>query len=87
MDKKEINKNKMIKEKSYKSANVINNNIPLGDLKRSPDDYFSKTLVFIDAGFLSKLSKYFGGGKYPLLQLKGKVYNNLELLYSNLELT
>lgn len=23
-----------------------------------------ETLVFIDAGFLSKLSKYFGGGEY-----------------------
>ena len=57
-------KNKMIKEKIYKSANVVNNNILPGDLKRSPDDYFSKTLIFIDAGFLSKLSKYFGGGKY-----------------------
>ncbi|MBU1203877.1 MAG: hypothetical protein KKG60_02290 [Nanoarchaeota archaeon] len=23
-----------------------------------------ETIVFIDAGFLSKLSRYFGGGKY-----------------------
>lgn len=54
----------MDKEKVFKPANVSTNNIHPGDLKRSPDDCFSKTLVFIDAGFLSKLSKYFGGGKY-----------------------
>lgn len=36
-----------------------------GDLQRSPDEfYMEETLVFIDAGFLSKLSKYFGKGKY-----------------------
>lgn len=36
-----------------------------GDLKGSPDDYLQEeTLVFIDAGFLSKLSRYFGKGKH-----------------------
>ncbi|MBU3923341.1 MAG: hypothetical protein KJ592_00320, partial [Nanoarchaeota archaeon] len=33
--------------------------------KSSPDESFSeKTLVFIDAGFLSKISKQLGNGKY-----------------------
>ena len=54
----------MINKKVYKPVNVDSDNIHPGDLKRSPDDYFSKILVFIDAGFLSKLSKYFGSGKY-----------------------
>jgi len=51
-------------QKVYKAGDSGSNNIHPGDLKRSPDDYFSKTVVFIDAGFLSKLSKYFGGGRY-----------------------
>jgi len=54
-----------MKEKVYKPEGFSRTNMLPGDLKRSPDDYFSEnTLVFVDAGFLSKLSKYFGNGKY-----------------------
>lgn len=60
-----------MKQKFYKSANVGNNNILPNDLKRSSDDSFYKALVFIDAGFLSKLSKYSGGGKYLRYDLIG----------------
>ena len=36
-----------------------------GDPQGLPDEfYMEETLVFIDGGFLSKLSKYFGEGKY-----------------------
>ncbi len=31
-----------------------------------------KTLVFIDAGFLSKLSKHFGDGKYLIFDIVNK---------------
>ncbi len=52
-------------QKVYKPLIVNNSNILPGNLQRLPDDYFfENTLVFIDAGFLSKLSKYFGNGKY-----------------------
>jgi len=53
-----------LNKKVYKDKDNGNSNMLPGDLKRSPDDYFSKTIVFIDAGFLSKLSKYFGKGNY-----------------------
>ena len=54
-----------MKEKVYKLEGFSRTNILPGNLKRLPDDCFSEnTLVFIDAGFLSKLSKYFGNGKY-----------------------
>lgn len=59
-----------MKEKVYKAYNHINNNILPGDLSRSPDEsFFSKTLVFVDAGFLSKLSKSFGDGEYLVYDL------------------
>lgn len=52
-------------QKVYKPLKVNNSNILPGNLQRLPDDYFSEdTLIFIDAGFLSKLSKYFGNGQY-----------------------
>ena len=55
----------MINQKIYKYNNNNNNNMYPGDPKGSPDESFSKeTLVFIDEAFLSKLSKYFGNGKY-----------------------
>ncbi len=50
----------MKERKAYKDIKTNNNSMLPGDLKRSPDDCF----IFIDDGFLSKLSKYFGGGKY-----------------------
>ncbi|OIO43438.1 hypothetical protein AUJ62_00010 [Candidatus Pacearchaeota archaeon CG1_02_32_21] len=51
-------------QKAYKPLKVSNNNMLPGDLYRSPDESFFETLMFIDAGFLSKLSKHFGKGKY-----------------------
>ena len=57
-----------LNNKVYKYQDHVNNNILPGDPSGSPDDSFSsqydETLVFIDEEFLSKLSKYFGGGKY-----------------------
>jgi len=60
MDEKiKINENQNV----YKEGNIDNTSMLPGDLKRSPDDCLP-CLVFIDDGFLAKLSKYFGGGKY-----------------------
>ena len=59
-----MNSKKIVNNKLYKYQDSINNNIHPGDPKGLSDDYFSKTIVIIDAGFLSKLSKYFGGGRY-----------------------
>ena len=54
----------------YKPLNADNNNMNPGDPQGLPDEsFFDDTLVFIDAGFLSKLSKHFGGGKYILYDL------------------
>lgn len=50
--------------KIYKEPNTNNIKMNPSDLTRSLDESFNFTLVFIDAGFLSKLSKHFGGGKY-----------------------
>ncbi len=54
--------------KIYKQNHVGVTRMHPGDLKRSPDESFSNssnnTLVFIDDGFLAKLSKYLGHGKY-----------------------
>ncbi len=46
--------------KIYKESNVQRDNIYPGDPQGLPDD----TLVFFDSGFLSKLSKHFGNGRY-----------------------
>jgi len=51
-------------QKPFKSEETHNSNMHPGDRNGSPDDCLSHTLVFIDAGFLSKLSKYFGRGNY-----------------------
>jgi len=50
--------------KIYKSEISQTTNILPGDRNGSPDESLNSTLVFIDAGFLEKLSKYFGEGKY-----------------------
>src|SRR3989344_2514397 len=50
----------MKEQKIYKSEINSNNNMHPSDRNGSLDDSF----IFIDSGFLSKLSKYFGGGKY-----------------------
>jgi len=43
-------------QKTYKPLKFVNNNLLLGDLSGLPDESFSETLMFIDAGFLSKLN-------------------------------
>ena len=51
--------------KVYKLQYNYNNNMLPGNPKGLPDgSFFKNTLIFIDTGFLSKLSKYFGGGNY-----------------------
>lgn len=58
------------KQKLYKQGDVNNINMLPSDLSRSLDESYSKdTLVFIDANFLSKLSKHFGKGKYLIYDL------------------
>jgi len=58
------------KQKLYKQKDINGINILPGDLQRSPDESYSKeTLIFIDANFLSKLSKHFGKGKYLIYDL------------------
>jgi len=61
----------MVNPKVFKANESNSINMLPGDSKESPDESFSvnkssekDTLVFIDEAFLSKLSKYFGGGKY-----------------------
>ena len=42
-----------------------------------------ETLVFIDAGFISKLSRYFGGGKYlsyDIIKFTGLLADKIELI-------
>jgi uncharacterized LabA/DUF88 family protein len=48
------------KQKIYKEENDSNINMSPGDPKGSPDESF----IFIDSGFLSKLSGYLGNGNY-----------------------
>jgi len=57
--------------KVYKSQKIDNNNIFPGNPQGLPDESFisKDTLVFIDANFLSKLSKHFGNGKYLVYDL------------------
>lgn len=54
----------MNNQKPYKPQNSNNNNIPPGNRKRLPDESLNSTIIFIGAGFLEKLSEYFGNGKY-----------------------
>jgi len=57
-------------QKIYKSQSNGKVNMLPGDPKGSPDEsFFSETLIFIDANFLSKLSSYFGKGKYLIYDL------------------
>jgi len=59
------------KEKIYKEKGTGNNEMFPSDPYGSLDDFFSeKTLFFIDAGFLSKLSKHFGKGDYVKFKIK-----------------
>jgi len=57
----------------YNGENIINNNMLPGNPKGLPDESFSYilnyTLVFIDSNFLSKLSSYFGIGKYLIYDI------------------
>ncbi|MBU0957298.1 MAG: NYN domain-containing protein [Nanoarchaeota archaeon] len=52
------------KHKLYKSEESNNISMLPGDLQGSPDESLNSTIVFIDEGFLGKLSKHFGKGKY-----------------------
>jgi len=59
----------MGKDKIYKVENSVNIGMLPGDPKGLPDESFfiqsgKETLVFIDDGFLAKLNKHFGSGKY-----------------------
>lgn len=58
--------------KIYKLKNNRINNMLPGDPKGLPDESFfsGDTIVFIDAGFVSKLSGHFGKGKYLIYDLK-----------------
>ena len=62
--------------KAFKLSNQSNIDMNPGDFNGSPDEFFSlknnsnNTLIFIDDGFLSKLSKFFGNGKYLRLHRK-----------------
>ena len=63
-------KNQKQVQKIYKSQRSNDINMLPGDPKGSPDEsFFSETLIFIDANFLSKLSSYFGKGKYLIYDL------------------
>lgn len=66
----------MKKRKIYKDERSRSINMLPGGLSRSPDDcFFKETLVFIDAGFLSKLSGYLGKGKYLTYDLFTFIFN------------
>lgn len=54
----------MVNQKAYKGESVDSNIMLPGDLKGSPDESLNSILVFVDAGFFSKLKKKFGEGKY-----------------------
>lgn len=55
----------MMDKKIYKFQNTKNISMLPGDPSGSPDEFFlENTLIFIDEGFVEKLSKYFGNGKY-----------------------
>ncbi len=56
----------MNSQKPYKPEETNNINMLPGDLNGSPDESFSSkdTFVFIDVGFLEKLSKHFGNENY-----------------------
>jgi len=69
-------KKKKSDSKFYKYKKSNNTNMLPGDRNGSPDESFysleikdNETLVFIDAGFVSKLSKYFGNEKYLVYNL------------------
>lgn len=71
IEEKALNNGKVGVGKTYKVGNISNNNMLPGDRKGSPDEsFFNGTLVFIDAGFVSKLSGYFGNGEYLVYDLK-----------------
>ncbi|MBU4086838.1 MAG: hypothetical protein KKB21_04660, partial [Nanoarchaeota archaeon] len=57
------NQDKTENRNVYKSQSSNNISMHPGDPQGSPDDCLP-CFVFIDDGFLAKLSKYFGNGKY-----------------------
>lgn len=61
----------MSDQKYYKETNLANNNMTPGDPQGLPDESFSEeTLTFIDAGFLSKISKNLNNRTYPKYDIK-----------------
>jgi len=65
MEREKIKTDKLKNSKFYKHKISNNINMLPGDRNGSPDEsFFNETIVFIDEAFLSKLSKYFGMGKY-----------------------
>jgi len=61
----------MTNQKTYKDKEFINTNMIPGDSNESPDESFSQeTIIFIDAGCLSKISKLLNNGKYPKYDIK-----------------
>jgi hypothetical protein len=71
--------------KAYKSETNDNISMLPGNLQGLPDESFFKTLVFIDDGFLAKLSKYFlikSVHKYRILSIedfnKFKIIKNMK---------
>ena len=66
----------MNNRKTYKVKRSNNIEMFPSDPYGSLDDSFNeKTLVFIDAGFLSKLSKHFGNGNYLKFKIRNFVKN------------
>ena len=63
---------KEVRQKIYKAQNTKNINMLPGDSSELPDESFFQydTLIFIDAGFISKLSNSFGKGKYLIYDLE-----------------
>lgn len=72
----ELKDAKINNQKIYKEEKTLNSNILPGDLCGSPDEsFFNDTVIFIDAGFLSKLSRHFGRGKYLIYDLNNLAKN------------
>ena len=51
-------------QKVFKPKDIVNSNILPGDPLGFPDESFNSTCVFIDAGFVSKVSRHLGNGKF-----------------------
>ena len=61
--------------KVYKEEKIISNEIFPSDPKGSLDGPKEEVLFFIDSGFLTKLSKHLGGGKYLKYKVRDLIKN------------